>query len=83
MKTVNVAALRRHLSDYLHAVEAGKEVVVTSNRRRVVRVVPERGEQPAIRPPLMPVAGLTALGALKLRRGVRATATLLDDRRRR
>ena len=43
MNTVSVATLKQKLSQYLRQVEQGEEVVVTSHRRRVARIVPRVG----------------------------------------
>lgn len=40
METTNVADLKQNLSHCLHLVEAGAEVLVTSHRRPVARLVP-------------------------------------------
>ena len=66
-ETVNVATLKQKLSEYLHLVEQGDEVLVTSHRRRVARLVPERDANLVIRAPtrsvdvLKKVRGVTPL----------------------
>jgi prevent-host-death family protein len=44
MKTVSVAALKNQLSAYLHAVQEGEEICITSHSRPVARLVPEKKE---------------------------------------
>jgi prevent-host-death family protein len=39
-QTVSVRELRDHLSEYLHTVEAGETLIVTSRRQPVARIVP-------------------------------------------
>lgn len=39
-RTVSVRELRDHLSEYLHTVEAGETLIVTSRRQPVARIVP-------------------------------------------
>lgn len=41
---VSVRELKDHLSEYLRRVEAGEEVVVTSHKREVARLVPPAAE---------------------------------------
>lgn len=38
-QNVSVRELRDHLSEYLHAVEAGETIVVTAHRKPVARIV--------------------------------------------
>ena len=83
MITVNVAALKEKLSYYLKLVKDGQEVVVTSHRHRVARVLPVSapGSPPA--EPSRPVKDLLKLKGVKPRRSVSAVRTLLEDRRHR
>ena len=83
MTTVNVATLKQKLSEYLHLVEQGHEVMVTSHRRPVARLVPENGTGLAIRPPTRPVSALANIRGVKLRKPFSAVQALLDDRVRR
>ena len=40
MDTVNIATLKEKLSYYLKLVQRGQEIVVTSHRHQVARIVP-------------------------------------------
>lgn len=83
MKTASVATLKQNLSEYLRFVEQGDEVLVTSHRRSIARLVPEKGMGLVVRPPSLP------LSALQTVRGAKPTGTrsagrvLMDDRGRR
>jgi prevent-host-death family protein len=83
MKTANVAALKQNLSAYLHLVEQGDEIVVTSHRRQIARVIPENAAHLAIRQPSLPIRALASVRGVKLRRSVSAVSLLLADRERR
>jgi prevent-host-death family protein len=84
MITANVATLKQKLSHYLRLVEAGDQVVVTSHRRPVARLVPETGEEPVVRPPSRPVQDLLSLPIVASEQGVRdVVEVLVEDRRRR
>lgn len=82
-ETVNVAALKQNLSAYLHKVEQGAEVLVTSHRRTVARLVPDNATDTAIRPPTLPVSALANIRGVKLRKPFSAVQVLLEDRQRR
>lgn len=83
MKTVNVATLKQRLSEYLRVVEQGDEVLVTSHRRHIARLVPENGTGLAIRPPSLPLSALGAVRGVKLSKPFSAGQLLLEDRGRR
>ena len=83
MQTVNVATLKQKLSEYLHLVEEGEEITVTSHRRRIARLVPDNGTDLAIRPPTRPVSDLARIRGVKLRKPFSAVQSLLEDRQRR
>jgi len=84
MTTASVADLKQRLSHYLRFVEAGDQVIVTSHRRRVARLVPDRGDEPAVRPPSRPVQDLLPLAAGGARnQGRDVVGVLAEDRRRR
>ena len=83
MKTVNVATLKQKLSEYLRVVEQGDEVMVTSHRRQIARLVPEHGMELAVRRPTQPMSALLKIRGVKPSRGFSAVRTLLCDRRRR
>ena len=82
MNIVNVATLKEKLSYYLHLVEQGEQVVVTSHRHEVARIVPLTTPTTQTREPSRPVAELLRLKGVKPRR-VSAVDTLLSDRRHR
>ena len=83
MILVNVAKLKEQLSHYLKLASRGEEVVVTSHRHRVARILPP--STPGLGPtrPSRPVKDLRRLTGVKARRGVTALGILLEDRRRR
>ena len=84
MKTVSVAELKSRLSHYLAAVKNGGELVITSHRHSIARIVPI-GKHPAddlkITPAKKPVSALKKVKGIKL--NVDLVADLLADRRRR
>lgn len=81
MKTVSVAELKSKLSKYLAAVKKGNEIVITSHRHPIARVVPmEKGwEDLKIIPAKKPVSSLKKIKGLSLK--VDLLADLLADRR--
>jgi prevent-host-death family protein len=83
MQSVNVATLKNNLSRYLAAVKNGKEIVVTSHRHPIARIVPveKKLEDLAIIPARKPVSSLKKIKGIKL--DVDLVAELLADRRRR
>jgi len=83
MNTVNVATLKEKLSYYLGLVKKGQEVVVTSHRHLVARIVPSDAPTARILEPTRPVKDLLKIKGVKRRRSVSAVETLLSDRRRR
>lgn len=83
MTTTSVADLKQRLSHYLRFVEAGEQVVVTSHRRRVARLVPDRGDEPVVRPPSRPVADLLSLAVGGPRNQGRDVVRVLEEDRRR
>jgi antitoxin (DNA-binding transcriptional repressor) of toxin-antitoxin stability system len=83
MKTANVAILKQNLSAFLHLVEQGDEVVVTSHRRQIARLIPENSSRIAIRPPSIPLSALTSIRGVKALKAVSAGKMLLADRARR
>jgi prevent-host-death family protein len=83
MKTVNVATLKQKLSEYLHFVEQGDEVVVTSHRRPVARMVPDNGTGVVIRPPTLPVTALERVKGVTPLKRFSVDADLAWDRARR
>jgi prevent-host-death family protein len=84
MKTVSVAELKSKLSHYLAAVQKGKEIVVTSHRHWIARIVPVQNnaaDDLQIIPARKPVSSLKKIKGIKL--DVDLVADLLADRRRR
>ena len=83
MNTVNVATLKEKLSHYLSLVKKGQEIVVTSHRHPVARILPSAAPRGRIIEPTRPVKNLLKIKGVKRRRSVSAVDTLLNDRRRR
>ena len=83
MNIVNVAILKQRLSYYLNLVKSGEEVVVTSHRHQVARILPVTAPSAEIIKPTRPVKDLRKIKGVKLRRTVSGVKSLLDDRRRR
>ena len=83
MKIVNVALLKEKLSYYLNLRKSGEEVVVTSHRHRVARILPATAPSAEIVEPTRPVKDLWKIKGIKRRRSVSGVKSLLDDRRRR
>lgn len=82
MNTVNVATLKEKLSYYLKLVKRGQEVVVTSHRHRVARILPVSAPESLPTEPSRPVRDLQKLRGVKVGRSVSAVRTLLEDRQR-
>jgi antitoxin (DNA-binding transcriptional repressor) of toxin-antitoxin stability system len=83
MNIVNVAILKEKLSYYLNLVKSGEEVIVTSHRHQVARILPVTTPSAEIIEPTRPVKDLRKIKGVKLRRTVSAVKSLVDDRRRR
>jgi prevent-host-death family protein len=83
MAIVNVATLKEKLSYYLGLVKEGQEIVVTSHRHRVARILPPSTPSAEVTKPSRPVKDLKKLKGIKRRRSMSAVQRLLDDRRRR
>lgn len=83
MNIVNVAILKEKLSHYLNLVKSGQEVIVTSHRHRVARIVPVTAPSAEIIEPTRPVKNLHKIKGVKLKRSASGVRSLLDDRRRR
>ena len=83
MKSVSVAELKSKLSQYLAAVKSGKEIVVTSHRHSIARIVPmnENATDLKIIRARKPVSSLKQIKGVNLK--VDLVADLLADRRRR
>jgi len=83
MLTVNVAMLKEKLSHYLGLVKSGQEIVVTSHRHPVARILPTASPAATIIEPIRPAKDVLTAKGVKRRRSVSAVDTLLADRRRR
>ena len=83
MHIVNVAILKERLSYYLNLVKSGEEVVVTSHRHRVARILPVTAALTEIVQPTRPVKDLRKIKGVRSRRSVAGVKSLLDERRRR
>lgn len=83
MKVVSVAALKSNLSAHLDFVKNGREIVVTSHRHPIARVVPieKAADELLITRASKPVASLKKIRGLNL--NFDPVAFLLADRRRR
>jgi antitoxin (DNA-binding transcriptional repressor) of toxin-antitoxin stability system len=83
MHIVNVAILKERLSYYLNLVKSGEEVVVTSHRHRVARILPVTAALTKVVQPTRPVKDLRKIKEVRSRRSVSGVKSLLDERRRR
>jgi prevent-host-death family protein len=84
MKSVSVAELKSKLSYYLAAVKSGKEIVVTSHRHPIARIVSMQRDAVndlQIIPARKPVSSLKKIKGIKL--SFDPVEYLLEDRRRR
>ena len=83
MESVSVATLKSNLSRYLAAVKKGKEIVVTSHRHAIARIVPaeQAADDLKIIPAKKPVSSLKKIKGIKL--SFDPVEVLLEDRRRR
>jgi len=83
MNIVNVAILKEKLSYYLGLVKSGDEVIVTSHRHRIARILPVTALGVDIVEPTRPVKDLQKLKGIKPKRSLSGVKALLNDRRRR
>ena len=83
MNIVSVAILKEKLSYYLNLVKSGEEIVVTSHRHRVARILPMTAPLAEIVEPTRPVKDLRKVKGVKPGSSVFGIKSLLDDRRRR
>ncbi len=83
MQSVSVAELKSRLSHYLAAVKSGKEIVVTSHRHSIARIVPVEKNVADLQiiPAKKPVSTLKKIKGIKL--SFDPVEDLLADRRRR
>lgn len=83
MTTVNTATLKQKLSHYLGVARQGKEVLITSHRRVIARLLAEdggAGRLPLI-PPTRPTAELKEIGGFGL--DADPIKQLMQERRKR
>lgn len=83
MNKVNVATLKEKLSAYLKLVGRGEEILVTSYRQPVARIVPPYTRNQQIRQPIRPVSDVRKVKGIGRRIAVSAVDFLLEDRRAR
>ena len=83
MNIVNVKILKEKLSYYLNLVKSGEEVIVTSHRHQVARILPVTAPSAEIIEPTRPVKDLRKIKGVKLRRTVSGVKSLVGDRWRR
>lgn len=83
MTTVNVATLKEKLSYYLGLATKGEEIVVTSHRHEVARILPPSVPDAQVTEPSRPVEDLKKIKGIDARHSRSAVKTLLEDRRRR
>ncbi len=83
MESVSVATLKSNLSGYLDAVKNGKEIIVTSHRHPIARLVPIKTSiaDLGIIPASKPVSSLKKVKGISLK--FDPLDFLLEDRRRR
>lgn len=83
--TVSIRELKDHLSSYVRRIRAGEEVVLTSRRRPVARMLPvqEPGQGRPSTLPLVSWNGEQPLGGSRRPRvqGATAAEIVLEDRR--
>ena len=72
MTIVNVATLKEKLSYYLALVKEGQEILVTSHRHQVARILPAAVPDVRVREPSRLVKDLRKLRGVKRRRSVSA-----------
>lgn len=83
MRSVSVATLKNNLSHYLAAAKQGKEIIVTSHRHPIARIVPAEtaaAEDVKIIPAKKSVSSLKRIKGVKL--DVDLVGDLFADRRR-
>lgn len=82
MTRVKIATLKDHLSEYLRAVEAGAEVVVTDRDRPIARIspMPGPGVQLDLVQPRAPFEAVRDRDRIPARWSRESTALLLEER---
>jgi prevent-host-death family protein len=83
MESVSVATLKSNLSGYLDAVKNGKEIIVTSHRHPIAKLVPVGNStiDLEIMPAKKPISSLKKIKGISL--NFDPLKFLLEDRRRR
>jgi len=68
MTTVNTATLKQKLSHYLSLARQGKEVLITSHKRVIARLLADDGEtgRLPLTPPVRPASELKEIGGFGL-----------------
>lgn len=67
MTTVNTATLKQQLSHYLALARQGKDVLITSHKRIIARLMAEEtGDRLPLREPTKPLSTLQELGGFGL-----------------
>jgi prevent-host-death family protein len=83
MTSVSVAILKEKLSYYLGLVKRGEEIVVTSHRHPVARILPSNRSTPNIIEPSRPMKDISKIKGLRRHLSASAVDLLIADRRRR
>ena len=83
--TASVVDLKTHLGRYLSRVKRGENIVVTSHRHPVARLigVADAVDDLGLIPPERPLKDLVALAPLRLSKAAEGVDALLADRQRR
>jgi prevent-host-death family protein len=83
MKKVSVAILKENLSKYLHDVEAGEELVVTSHHRPVAKMIAYDHKDILLVHPTRPIRDLKRIKRIQPIPGLSADKLLEEDRQKR
>ncbi len=83
MNIVNVATLKERLSHFLGLVKDGEEVIVTSHRHRIARILPISAPTSLLREPTRAIRELRQVKGIRARDSVSAVDALLEDRKSR
>jgi prevent-host-death family protein len=83
MTTVTVTTLKEKLSHYLGLVKRGEEVIVTSHRQPVARLMPTNTPGNQIIASTRPVKDVLKVKGVRRNRAISAVDLLIADPRRR
>ena len=84
MKSASVASLKSHLSYFLQLVKSGSEVIVTSHRQPVGKLVPYKEDRDFdILPPSRPLQTLLKIKGVKPKEPIDVVRLLRMDRDKR